>query len=115
VYRPAHLSAGQLEAGYRQAYHQFYSWSSILHGAWEKLRFQGKLRHLAYAGGWKKFEPLWDVVIRLKQVPRFLPLLEKILSAGSELNQRCADLQKPASSSFQQQPRGPEPAEPSHH
>ena len=25
------------------------------------------LRHLAYAAGWKKFEPLWDLVIRAKR------------------------------------------------
>ena len=39
----------------------------------------GRLRHLAYAGGWKKFEPLWDWVIRLQRVSNFLPLLEAIL------------------------------------
>ena len=40
------------------------------------------LRHLAYAGGWKKFEPLWDFVIRIKRISSFLPLLEGILNAG---------------------------------
>jgi hypothetical protein len=37
------------------------------------------LRHLAYAVGWKKLEPLWDLLIRLRQVGRALPLLEKVL------------------------------------
>ncbi|HJS58500.1 MAG TPA: hypothetical protein VKA01_10400 [Vicinamibacteria bacterium] len=39
----------------------------------------GRLRHLAYAAGWKKFESLWDLVIRLKRVSGMLPLLERIL------------------------------------
>jgi hypothetical protein len=38
------------------------------------------LRHLAYAGGWKKFEPLWDLLIRSKQVLHALPILETILT-----------------------------------
>ena len=35
---------------------------------------------MAYAGGWKKFEPLWDLAIRAKRVGRGLPLLESILA-----------------------------------
>ncbi|HVH62358.1 MAG TPA: B12-binding domain-containing radical SAM protein, partial [Candidatus Dormibacteraeota bacterium] len=41
-----------------------------------------RLRHIAYAGGWKKFEPLWDLLIRSRQVLHALPVLEAILSAG---------------------------------
>ncbi len=82
VFRPANMTAGQLEAGYWRAYRDFYHWGSIFRGAWAKPDLAGKLRHLAYAGGWKKLEPLWDWVIRIKQVSQFLPLLETIL-AGS--------------------------------
>lgn len=39
-----------------------------------------RLRHLAYAGGWKKFEPVWDALIRSRQVLRALPLLETTLN-----------------------------------
>ena len=39
------------------------------------------LRHLAYAGGWKKFEPLWDLVIRARRVNAMLPALERTLDA----------------------------------
>jgi hypothetical protein len=35
---------------------------------------------VAYAGGWKKFEPLWDLLIRTKQVLHALPVLETILT-----------------------------------
>ena len=38
------------------------------------------LRHLAYAAGWKKFEPMWDLVIRTKRAWMMLPVLETILS-----------------------------------
>ena len=38
------------------------------------------LRHFAYAAGWKKLEPLWDVVIRAKRAGAMLPALEAILS-----------------------------------
>jgi len=37
------------------------------------------LRHVAYAAGWKKFEPLWNLIIRARRVTMMLPLLETIL------------------------------------
>ena len=37
-------------------------------------------RGVAYAAGWKKFEPLWDFVIRAKRAGMMLPVLEAILS-----------------------------------
>ncbi|MBI4789670.1 MAG: radical SAM protein, partial [Chloroflexi bacterium] len=83
VFHPAKLSVEQLEAGFWQAYRDFYRWGSILRGASTKADWLGRVRHVAYAGGWKKFEPLWDWVIRAKQVTHMLPLLESIL-AGSE-------------------------------
>jgi hypothetical protein len=79
VFRPARMSAEVLEAGYWHAYHEFYRWGSILRGAWSKPEVSGKLRHLAYSAGWKKFEPVWDWVIRIKRVSNFLPFLEAIL------------------------------------
>lgn len=80
VFRPARISAEALEEGYWRAYQDFYRWSSIGRGAWKKTDWYGRLRHLAYAGGWKKFEPLWDWVIRAKRVGALLPALETILS-----------------------------------
>ena len=80
VYRPAQLTPETLERGYWWAYEQFYRWGSIFQGAWTKPTALGKLRHLAYAGGWKKFEPLWDWVIRARRVNQLLPMLESLLS-----------------------------------
>jgi radical SAM superfamily enzyme YgiQ (UPF0313 family) len=79
VFRPAKMTAWALEAGYWRAYREFYRWGSILRAAWTKERAPERLRHLAYTGGWKKFEPLWDWVIRAKRVASFLPLLEAVL------------------------------------
>src|SRR5207244_60937 len=66
VYRPAKRTPEALEAGYWRAYRDFYRWSSIFQGAWTKERWNERLRHVAYATGWKKFEPAWDVIIRAK-------------------------------------------------
>lgn len=80
VFEPARMSARALEAGYWRAYRQFYRWGSIVRSAWVQESWGERLRHLAYAGGWKKCEPLWDWVIRARRVSNFLPLLEAILS-----------------------------------
>jgi radical SAM superfamily enzyme YgiQ (UPF0313 family) len=80
VYRPAGLTPEALEAGYWRAYQQFYRWSAIFQGASTKTSVAGQVRHVAYAGGWKKFEPMWDWVIRAKRVTRLLPMLEAVLS-----------------------------------
>ena len=85
VFRPAQMTAQDLEAGYWRAYRDFYRWGSILRGASMKPDLAGRLRHLAYSGGWKKFEPLWDWVIRARRVGQFLPFLETILEGfGSQ-------------------------------
>jgi radical SAM superfamily enzyme YgiQ (UPF0313 family) len=79
VYRTRGIKAEQLEAGYWRAYRDFYRWGSILRGAWAKQTAAGRLRHAAYAAGWKKFEPLWDLVIKTKRVFRMRPVLEAVL------------------------------------
>jgi radical SAM superfamily enzyme YgiQ (UPF0313 family) len=80
VYRPAKLTPEQLEAGYWRAYREFYTWGSIFRGASSKEKWSGRLRHAAYAGGWKRFEPLWDLAIRAKKVTQMLPVLEATLA-----------------------------------
>jgi radical SAM superfamily enzyme YgiQ (UPF0313 family) len=81
VFRPRHLTADQLLAGYRRAYDRFYGWAAIARGAARQTTLRRAARHLAYAGGWKKLEPFWDVVIRSKRVNAMLPLLEATLDA----------------------------------
>jgi radical SAM superfamily enzyme YgiQ (UPF0313 family) len=79
VFRPALMSGDDLERGYRWAYREFYRWQSILRGAAAHSEALAGLRHLAYAAGWKKFEPLWDLVIRAQRLGLMLPVLESIL------------------------------------
>ena len=88
VFQPKLLTPQELEDGYWSAYKNFYRWGSILRGASAKQTWPGRLRHFGYAAGWKKFEPLWDLVIRLRQVTLMLPMLETILS---EFGQREAN------------------------
>lgn len=83
VYHPAKIKPEKLEALYWKAYLDFYRWGSIFRGAWEKTNLKDKLRHLVYAGGWKKCEPIWDILIRAKQVNQMLPLLESVLLGSS--------------------------------
>jgi len=80
VFRPARMSADELERGYWRAYRDFYRWGSLLRSASAHDTVPGSLRHLAYAAGWKKFEPLWDLVIRAKRAGMMLPVLETVLS-----------------------------------
>jgi hypothetical protein len=80
VYRPAGISPEELEAGYWRAYRDFYRWGSILRGARRKPRLSGSLRHVAYAAGWKKFEGLWNAIIRTQRLLHTLPILEAVLS-----------------------------------
>jgi len=80
VFRPAQLTGEQLEQGYWWAYKHFYTWRSIARGAAAHDDRVAGLRHFAYAAGWKKFEPLWDFVIRAKRAGMMLPVLESILS-----------------------------------
>ncbi len=92
VYRPARLSAGQLEAGYWRAYRAFYRWRAIFRGAAMHAGWRTRLRHVAYAGGWKKCEPFWDSVIRAHRVTRLLPLLETVLAAFGAHSSPTRDL-----------------------
>jgi radical SAM superfamily enzyme YgiQ (UPF0313 family) len=80
VFQPARMSAAALERGYWHAYREFYRWGSILRGAAAHQDALAGLRHLAYAAGWKKFEPLWDMVIRARRAGMMLPVLEAVLS-----------------------------------
>ena len=80
VFLPARLTPTELEYGYHWAYREFYRWKSIARGAAAHGDVIAGLRHFGYSAGWKKFEPLWDVVIRAKRAGLMLPVLETILS-----------------------------------
>lgn len=85
VFRPARLSPQELEDGYWRSYRKFYEWTSILRGARVHDSLLGGARHLLYASGWKKFEPMWDAVIRVRQIAQMRPALEALLSGFGRL------------------------------
>ena len=91
VYRPAKLTPEALETGYWHAYREFYRWSSIFRGAWTQERWAERLRHVAYAGGWKKFEPMWDFIIKAKRASSMLPVLESVLAAFGQHTPQSTD------------------------
>jgi hypothetical protein len=80
VYQPARLTPRALKDGYDWAYREFYRWPSIVRGSLAHGSIKHQAKHFFYAAGWKKFEPLWDLVIRAKQLPAMTPLLEGVLS-----------------------------------
>jgi radical SAM superfamily enzyme YgiQ (UPF0313 family) len=80
VYRPAKLKPETLKAGYDWAYREFYRWRSIARASLHHGTFKHQAKHFFYAAGWKKFEPVWDLVIRARQLTRVTPLLEGVLS-----------------------------------
>jgi radical SAM superfamily enzyme YgiQ (UPF0313 family) len=80
VYQPARLHPAALENGYDWAYREFYKWSSIARASRAHESARHQLKHFFYAAGWKKFERLWGLVIRAKQLPSMTPVLEAVLS-----------------------------------
>ena len=83
VYTPARLSPSALKDGYDWAYREFYRWSSIASASFTHGTLKHQVKHFAYAAGWKKFERLWNIVIRARQLRAMTPVLEAVLSKVS--------------------------------
>ncbi|HEX6464862.1 MAG TPA: radical SAM protein [Vicinamibacterales bacterium] len=88
VYRPARLTECALEEGYWRAYRDFYRWSSIARASFTHGTLKHQAKHFAYAVGWKKFERLWGLVIRARQLSAMTPLLEAVLSKVTAAERR---------------------------
>lgn len=80
VYETTKLTPEELKAGYDWSYKSFYSWRNILTASMKHESHRHKLKHFFYTGGWKKFEPVWNFMIKTKGLNKMLPLLEAILS-----------------------------------
>lgn len=80
VYRPARLKPEALKEGYDWAYREFYTWNSIARASLRHGSLKHQAKHFFYASGWKKFETIWDLMIRARQLRRVTPLLEAVLS-----------------------------------
>jgi len=85
VYQPARLSPAALKHGYDWAYREFYRWGAIAHGALSHDSVKHQAKHFFYAAGWKKFEPLWDLVIRARQLRAMTPILESVLAKVTKI------------------------------
>jgi len=85
VFRPTRLSPEALKSGYDRAYTDFYRWSAIARASFTHGTLKHQLKHFAYATGWKKFEPLWDFVIRARQLRAMTPMLEAVLAKVSNM------------------------------
>ena len=86
MYKTVGLNADELKAGYDWAYRSFYSWKNILGASLQHDQLKHMIKHFAYAGGWKKFEPMWNFMIKTKGLNNMLPLLESILSKVKHKN-----------------------------
>lgn len=84
VFRPARLKPEALKEGYDRAYRDFYRWSSIVLASRSHGTVKHQAKHFFYASGWKKFEPLWNVMIRAKRLDWMTPLLEAVLAKVSQ-------------------------------
>ncbi|WP_375435379.1 B12-binding domain-containing radical SAM protein [uncultured Hymenobacter sp.] len=81
VHQPGpYLTAEQLKTGYDWAYREFYSWANITRASLAHDSVKHQIKHFAYAGGWKRFEPLWNFMIKTRQLNSMRPLLEAILA-----------------------------------
>jgi radical SAM superfamily enzyme YgiQ (UPF0313 family) len=80
VFQPARLTPEALKAGYDWSYREFYRWSSIAKASLHHGTLKHQAKHFFYSSGWKKFEPLWDLLIRARRLTRMTPLLEAVLS-----------------------------------
>jgi radical SAM superfamily enzyme YgiQ (UPF0313 family) len=85
VFRPARLEPETLKHGYDWAYREFYRWSAIATASFTHGTRKHQAKHFAYAAGWKKFEPLWDLLIRARQLRMMTPVLEAVLSKVSRV------------------------------
>lgn len=90
VYEPRGLTPEQLKRGYDWSYKAFYEWGAILEGAMAHRQTKHQLKHFFYSAGWKKFERVWDMLIRLRQLSQMRPALEAVLSAVSPVTSQPA-------------------------
>lgn len=64
VFKHPNITKEEMELGYNKAYKDFYKWGNIVKSSKEHEEVRMKLKHLTYAGAWKKFEPVWGFIIR---------------------------------------------------
>jgi len=91
VYEPHGMTPEQLKTGYDQAYRDFYRWSAIVRASLFHGSVKHQAKHFFYTSGWKKFEPLWNLVIQMKRLNLMTPLLEGVLSKVTGASKKIPD------------------------
>lgn len=91
VYRPIGISPEELKRGYDWSYETFYRWGSIFEAASAHSSAKHTLKHFFYSAGWKKCEPAWNLVVRIKQLSQMRPLLEAVLCSTAAQQANGAD------------------------
>lgn len=81
VFQPKQMSPEELEDGYWRSYREFYSYSSIIKRAWG---LPNPAKRILYNIGWKKADPVWNLILKHRLTGYMLPLFEKILAAKTE-------------------------------
>lgn len=79
VFKHPCISKEQMEEGYKKAYNDFYKWRNIIGASNEHEMLKMKIKHLIYSGAWKKFEPVWNFLIKNELLSKARKGLEKTL------------------------------------
>lgn len=79
VFNHPNISKEHMEKGYKDAYTQFYKWGNIVRGSKEHEDIKMRLKHFTYAGAWKKFEPVWNFLIKNQLLPKARKALVRTL------------------------------------
>jgi radical SAM superfamily enzyme YgiQ (UPF0313 family) len=93
VFRPARMTAAELQEGYLRASRDFYRWGAIFRSAARRRDWRDRLRHIIYAGGWGSLDALWRPVVAARQISRMAPLLEAALTGFGKYP--CATAPRP--------------------
>lgn len=64
------ITKEEMEKGYKEAYEEFYKWSNIFKDSKNHEELKMKLKHFTYVGAWKKFEPVWNFLIKTEMLPK---------------------------------------------
>lgn len=81
VYETSGMTAEQLKTGYDRAYRDFYNLPNIWRASRQHATLKHQAKHFAYSAGWKRFEWLWNFLIKTGTVGVMRPALEGVLSA----------------------------------
>ncbi|MCL2348928.1 MAG: cobalamin-dependent protein [Planctomycetaceae bacterium] len=79
VFRHPMMSSGEIEEGYHWAYREFYKWRNIYSCSRRHETLRMRWKHLIYAGSWKKFEPVWNFIIKNRMLCHARKILERTL------------------------------------